>query len=560
MHKVFPILNWLPNYKIAYLKDDAIAGITVAVLLIPQGMAYALLAGLPPITGLYAALIPLITYTVFGSSRHLSVGPVALDSLLIVTGVGMFANSGTAEYIMLAGLVAIMVGVLQYVVGTLRFGFTVNFLSTPVISGFTSAAALIIGTSQIKHILGISVPRSTFIYETLFNISKNIGETNFSTLTLGLLSIFVLIALKKYVPMVPSAIIVVAISTSVVWFFDLDKHGITIVGEIPKGLPSFKLPDFDLATMQKLIPITLTVGLLGFMETIALGKRFAAKHHYTIDANQELKALGLSNISSGLFSGYSMAGSFARTALNSSSGAKTQISSLINALVVAMTLLFLTPLFYYLPTTVLAAIIIVAISGLFEIEEPKRLYKIKRTDFYILALSFFATLFLGVQYGIFVGIGASLLMIMRRLSNPHIAKMGQVPNTDILRNFTRDKNAQEIDGLFIFRIDASLYFANVAFLKDIIETNTLNSGKKIKAVIFDASSVNEIDSSADTGLHDIADTLKDRGIELYFTNVKGPVRDMMKKTGFWEKLGKDHFFLSKKAAVKHYIDNLKLET
>jgi sulfate permease, SulP family len=560
MHKVFPILNWLPNYKIAYLKDDAIAGITVAVLLIPQGMAYALLAGLPPITGLYAALIPLITYTVFGSSRHLSVGPVALDSLLIATGVGMFANSGTAEYIMLAGLVAIMVGVLQYIVGTLRFGFTVNFLSTPVISGFTSAAALIIGTSQIKHILGISVPRSTFIYETLFNVSKNIGDTNFSTLTLGLLSIFVLITLKKYVPMVPSAIVVVAITTSIVWFFDLDKHGITIVGEIPKGLPSFKLPDFDLAAMQKLIPITLTVGLLGFMETIALGKRFAAKHHYTIDANQELKALGLSNISSGLFSGYSMAGSFARTALNSSSGAKTQISSLVNALVVAMTLLFLTPLFYYLPTTVLAAIIIVAISGLFEIEEPKRLYKIKRTDFYILALSFFATLFLGVQYGIFVGIGASLLMIMRRLSNPHIAKMGQVPNTDILRNFTRDKNAQEIDGLFIFRIDASLYFANVAFLKDIIETNTLNSGKKIKAVIFDASSVNEIDSSADTGLHDIADTLEDRGIELYFTNVKGPVRDMMKKTGFWEKLGKDHFFLSKKAAVKHYIDNLKLET
>jgi sulfate permease, SulP family len=560
MHKVFPILNWLPNYKIAYLKDDVIAGISVSVLLVPQGMAYALLAGLPPVTGLYAALIPLITYTIFGSSRHLSVGPVALDSLLIATGVGMFANSGTAEYIMLAGLVAIMVGVLQYIVGTLRFGFTVNFLSTPVISGFTSAAALIIGTSQIKHILGISVPRSTFIYETLFNISKNIGDTNFSTLTLGLLSIFVLIALKKYVPIVPSAIVVVAISTSVVWFFDLDKHGITIVGEIPKGLPSFKLPDFDLAAMQKLIPITLTVGLLGFMETIALGKRFAAKHHYTIDANQELKALGLSNISSGLFSGYSMAGSFARTALNSSSGAKTQISSLVNGLVVAMTLLFLTPLFYYLPTTVLAAIIIVAISGLFEIEEPKRLYKIKRTDFYILALSFFATLFLGVQYGIFVGISASLLMIMRRLSNPHIAKMGQVPNTDILRNFTRDKNAKEINGLFIFRIDASLYFANVAFLKDLIETNTLNSGKKIKAVIFDASSVNEIDSSADTGLHDIADTLKDRGIELYFTNVKGPVRDMMKKTDFWEKLGKDHFFLSKKAAVKHYIDNLKLET
>ncbi|KAA3610758.1 MAG: solute carrier 26 family protein [Calditrichaeota bacterium] len=557
MHKVFPILKWLPKYKSSYLKNDLIAGITVAVLLIPQGMAYAMLAGLPPIAGLYAALIPLITYTIFGSSRHLSVGPVAIDSLLVASGVGMIAHTGTEHFIMLAGLTAILVGIIQYTVGTLRLGFTVNFLSTPVISGFTSAAALIIATSQLKHILGLSIPLSTYIYTNLSNIIQNFSMINSSTLILGLSSIFFLVTIKKYLPAVPGALAVVILSTVTVWFFDLDQHGILIVGDVPGGLPTFTIPEFDPTIIQQLIPISLTIGLMSFMEAIAVGKKFAAKHNYTIDANLELKSVGLSNVSSGLFGGYPMAGSFSRTAVNSESGAKTQVSSLVNALIIALTLLFLTPLFYYMPTAVLAAIIIVAVSGLFDLNEPKRLYKVKKSDFYVLLFSFLATLFLGVQYGIFVGIAASLVMILRRISNPHIAKMGQVPGTETLRNFDRDKHAEEIEGLFIFRIDASLYFANVAFLKDLIETNTLSCERKIKAVIFDASSVNEIDSSADTGLHDIADTLKKRGIELYLTNVKGPVRDMLKLSGFQEKLGKDHFFLNKKEAVQHYIEELK---
>ncbi len=557
MHKVFPILTWLPKYKSAYFRNDLIAGVTVAVLLIPQGMAYAMLAGLPPISGLYAALIPLITYTIFGSSRHLSVGPVAIDSMLVATGVGMISQTGTENFMMLAGLTAVLVGTLQFIIGAVRLGFTVNFLSTPVISGFTSAAALIIASSQLKHILGISVPRSTYIFSTFSNIFQNIGDTNISTLLLGLASILLLIGIKKYFPTIPGALVVVVLSTLSVWLFGLDKFGIIIVGDVPGGLPSFEIPEFNLTTIRELIPISLTIALMSFMEAIAVGKKFAAKHNYTIDANIELKSVGLSNISSGFFGGYPMAGSFSRTAINSDAGAKTQVSSLINALVIALTLLFLTPLFYYMPTAVLAAIIIVAVSSLFDIAEPKRLYLVKRTDFLVLVFSFSATLFLGVQYGIFVGIAASLLMIIRRISNPHIAKMGQIPNSETLRNLNRDKNAEEIEGLFIFRVDASLYFANVSFLKDLIETNTLAPGKQIKAVIFDASSINEIDSSADTGLHEIAETLKKRDIELYFTNVKGQVRDTMRLSGFENKLGKDHFFLSKKAAVKHYIEGLK---
>lgn len=553
MKKYFPILTWLPGYNTDDFRHDIIAGATVAVMIIPQGMAYAMLAGLPPIMGLYAGLMPLVIYGIMGTSRHLAIGPVALDSILVASGIGVLAREGTPEYIQLAILLAFMVGVFQILMGIARLGFLVNFLSNPVISGFTAAAAFIIATSQLKHILGIPAAGSQQIFIVLKQILQHIQDTNFYSLSIGITSIGILVFLKRWKPYLPGALIVVSIGTFVVWFFKLTTHNVQIVGEIPHGFPGVALPAFSKEAMLELIPIALTVGIISLMEAVAISKRIAAQHKYTIDANQELRALGVANLSSGLMGGYSVGGSFARTAVNAHSGVKTPMSSLITAGIVALTLLFLTPLFYYMPRAVLAAIIITAVSGLVDIPEVKRIYKVKKHDFIVLLFAFIATIGLGVRYGLFLSVLLSLVMIIRRITRPHIAFLGQIPGTDILRNIKRVPNARDIPGLVILRMDASLYFANIEYFRDKLFEKIISSETPVKAVIFDASSINDIDASAVSGLFEIAEDLANQQIEWYFTNVKGPVRDILKRAGFYQKLGSDHFFFSKKDAVRYYL-------
>lgn len=552
---IFPILEWASNYKKADLPGDLIAGITVTVMLIPQGMAYAMLAGLPPITGLYASLIPLLVYVLMGTSRQLAVGPVALDSLLIAAGVGVIAELGSDRFIELVIILAAMVGAIQFLMGLTRLGFLVNFLSHPVVTGFTTAAALIIAFSQLKHLLGFQIPQTHHIHTMLLTAYQHIHETNFYTCLIGLSSIATILLIKRIHRKLPGAIITVVVATFVVWWFQLDTKGVQIIGLVPQGLPTPSLPNVTFDAIQTLLPLAVTIALVGFMEAISIGKVFAAKNQYRVRANQELLAIGTANMVVSLFKGFPVTGGFSRTAVNAQAGAKTAFASLITAALLAVTLLYLTPLFYYLPNAVLAAVIITAVTGLIDVKEIHYLFKVKKSEGGLLIFTVLVTLVFGITLGLLLGVAASILLFIALNTRPNTAILGRLPNTDIFRNIERFPEAEQVPNVVILRIDASFYFANTEFLKDKLHEITESSGSSLRAVILDASSINDLDSSADTVLNEVVLDFKRRDITLYIAGVKGPVRDVMTRSGLYSALGAEHFFYTIDAAIKRLESN-----
>jgi SulP family sulfate permease len=553
MRQFFPILDWLPNYRREYLKPDITAGMVVAVLLIPQAMAYAILAGLPPIMGLYAAFVPLLIYPIFGTSRVLVPGPVALDSILVAAGLGMLAAPGSEHYIQLALVLAFTIGLIQIITGLARLGFIVEFLANPVITGFTSAAAVIIAFSQLRHLVGIPIPGSQRIDTLLAYFFDHIGEFHFPTFLIGISCMVFLLLQKRYRPRWPGSLIVVVVSTLAVWYWNLADLGVNIVGKVPQGLPKFQPPDISWPIIHDLLPLALTLAFVGFMETFMVARRFSAKKSYEVVADQELLSLGASNLAVSFFSGYPSSVSFSRTAVNAENGAQTSLSLIASAMVIAVTLLFLTPLFYYMPKAMFAAIIIMAVIGLIDIKEAKRLYRVRKSDFFVLVFAFCATLLLGIQQGVILSVIASVVMILRRITRPKVIFLGEIPQTRFFRNIERIPEAREISGLIIVRIDASLYFANISYFKDkLYEAIQRRSDEPIKAVIIDAAPINDIDSTAESVLSEMVDELAADGIRLYFTNVKGYLRDAMKRSGLYEKIGEAHFFLSKYDAVQYF--------
>tara|TARA_B100000508_G_scaffold140648_1_gene142580 strand:+ start:3696 stop:5423 length:1728 start_codon:yes stop_codon:yes gene_type:complete len=549
---LIPIFSWLPSYKKEWLKGDVSAGLTVGVMLIPQGMAYAMLAGLPPIYGLYSALLPLITYAIFGTSRQLAVGPVAMDSLLVLAGVGAFATVGSEHFIEVAILLALVEGVILILLGVLKLGFLVNFLSHPVISGFTSAAALIIGFNQLKHILGISLPSSNYLHTIIVSALDGVGQWNWISVGLGIAGIILIKGIKKINRQIPAALIAVVLSIITVFVLNLDQNGVKIVGEIPTGLPSFQVPLFDLDLIQDLLPIALTLALVAFLEAISVAKAVHAKHRdYEIDPNQELRAIGLANVVGSFFQSFSVTGGFSRTAVNDQSGARTGLASIISALLIAFTLLFLTPLFYHLPNAILASIIVVAVSGLFDIKEPIRLWKTERRDFLMLIVTFFATLTFGIANGIGIGVAMSLALVTFKSAYPHMARLGQIKGTRYYRNVGRFPETVDFPDMLIVRFDAQLFFANAALFRD----NTLKWAAQkpdLKVIVFDFQTINNIDSSSIRVLTNMLSFYKERGIELYFAGVKGPVRDCLNADGFTKKAGLDSFFMNVAEAKESY--------
>jgi SulP family sulfate permease len=542
--RILPAWEWIANYEPDDLRGDLTAGFTTAVMLIPQGMAYAMLAGLPPIVGLYASTVPLIIYALFGTSYRLAVGPVAMVSLLTAAGVGAIADGSTAAYVAYAVLLALMVGVMQFGMGLVRMGFLTNFLSHPVLSGFTSAAALIIGFSQLKHLMGLDLERSKNIFYILQQAFENLGAVQPVTLLIGVGSIAVLLVLKKVRPLWPRALAVVALATTVVWGFGLHEHAnVAIVGDVPAGLPGFSMPEFSWEAMRKLLPTALTISLVGFMESIAVAKRVATKHGRGdgIDSNKELIGLGLANIGGAFFGSYPVTGGFSRTAVNEQAGAKTGLAGIITAVVIGVTLLFLTPLFYFLPKAVLAAIIMTAVFGLIDLQEVRHLWKVKRGDLALLGITFVATLLLGIEEGILVGVGASLLWFIFRSTTPHYAVLGRLPGTETYRNIQRHPQAERLPGVLALRIDSQFYFGNVSFLKETLAEEEANLDEPLRAFVLDASSINQLDSSADTALRQVLEDYQDRGIPVYLAGTKGPVLDVMKRSGLWYELGSEHF-------------------
>lgn len=552
MDKFIPLFKTLKSYQKKNLKGDISAGLTVGVMLIPQGMAYAMIAGLPPIYGLYASTLPLIIYGLLGTSRQLAVGPVAMVSLLTAAGVGILAEAGTASYISLAITLALLVGGIQFLLGVLRLGFLVNFLSHPVISGFTSAAALIIGLSQLKHLLGVPIERSHHVHEILLQAFEKIDLINWGTLAIGISGILLIIVVKKVNKAIPGPLLAVIFGILVVWGLGLEGT-IGIVGSIPSGLPSIGIPSLGIETVKNLLPIALAISLVGFMESIAVAKAIQSKHKdYKISPDQELIALGLANIGGSMIQSYPVTGGFSRTAVNDQAGAASGIASIISAILIVLTLLFLTPLFYYMPNAILASVIMVAVFGLIDYKEAIHLWRINRSDFWMLAATFGATLFLGIEQGIGLGVLLSLAMIVFRTTRPHIAELGNIPGTHFYRNAERFDHVNVRHDMLIVRFDAQLYFANVNYFRDQLEKLIEAKGHQLKLIIINAASINNIDSTAMRALEEIIDEIRNNKLEIFFSGIKGPVRDKMKKGHLLKKLSENNLFLSVQEAIDYY--------
>ncbi len=532
--RFLPAATWLRTYNRSDLKPDLAAGVTIAAMLVPQGMAYALLAGLPPEVGLYAATIPVLVYALFGTSRQLAVGPVAIVSLLTASTLAPIVEEGSAGYLAAAALLAVMVGVVHLVLGFGRLGFLVNVLSHSVLVGFTAAAAIIIGFSQVKHVLGVSVPRQDHFIDTVREVVERLGEVHGVTLALGLASLVVLLAARRVMPRLPAALVVVAGSTLAVELLDLEAEGVAVVGDIPDSLPVFGVPDASGSLIADLAVAAMVITLVGFMESIAVAKVYARRHRYELDPDQELIGLGAANVASGLFGGYPVTGGFSRTAVNDTAGARTPLASVVTASLVLVTIAFLTPLLVSLPKAALGAVIMVAVAGLFDIDEMRHIATIKRSDLIGMTVAFVATLALGIEIGIALAVIASMLVVFARMSRPHTAVLGRIDGTTSYRNVERFPEAVLAGDVRVLRIDASLSFVNAANVK---ATMVAAADESPAAVVLDASGINDIDATGVEALHEVIAEYDERSVPLHIADLKGPVRDVLHRSGLWADLG-----------------------
>ena len=561
--KYFPILVWIKHYTYDDFASDTVAAIVVTIMLIPQSLAYALLAGLPPQIGLYASIIPLLIYSVFGTSNTLAVGPVAVIALMTFAVCSKFAQPGSSEFVSIAILLAAISGLILLLMGILKLGFITNFLSHPVISGFITASGLIIAASQLKHILGIKGDGSNLI-TILSSILKNISEISIVTLFIGILSLFILYwSKKRFKSFLKNSnvneflsdlisrtgpIIAVIVSTFFVWIFGLGDNAVSIVGHIPKGLPEIKFPEITLNTFFELFIPALLISIVGYVETVSIAQTLAAKRREKIEHNQELIALGLSNFGSGLSGGFPVTGGFARSVVNFDAGAKTPAAGAFTAIGIAFSTLFLTSLLFYLPKATLAATIIIAVLSLVDFKSVIKVFSYSKTDGLAMVSTIVVTLCFGVEIGIVSGVVLSLIMFLYRTSRPHIAKVGQVPGTEHYRNEDRHIVISS-NKVICLRIDESLYFPNARFLEDTIYKFIINN-KNAKHIIIMCSAVNYIDSSALESLEFVNSRLNEAGVKLHLSEVKGPVMDQLKKTNFLDELTGEVFLTNFQAFLK----------
>lgn len=551
IHHFFPIFSWIKTYSRSFLKGDVSAGLTVGIMLIPQGMAYAMIAGLPPVYGLYAALFPQVVYAIMGTSRQLAVGPVAMDSLLVAAGLGALSLSTPSEYIALAAFLAVFMGVIQLVLGGLRLGFLVNFLSKPVISGFTSAAAIIIALSQLNHLLGINLPRTNKLHE-LFSFLIEMGpKAHLLSVLLSGLGVSFLFLLKNYFPKLPGALLLVFLTTFISAQNNWEGLGLTIVKDVPGGLPSFALPSASWSQIFALTPLALTLALIAFMEAISVAKAVEEKEKTNdLNPNQELIALGSANIVGGLFQAYPTTGGFSRTAVNHDAGAKTGVAALFSAAVVGLTLVFFTSFFYHLPTAILGAIILVAVGKLIDLNYPHQLWKNNRAEFYILLFTFAVTLFIGITQGILLGVFAALLYMVYQNTRPHIAVLGRIKNTHYFKNVDRFSNdVTTYSEVLILRYDGQLFFGNQRYFKQQLSALIDQQKNPIKQLVLAAAPINYIDASALEMLSAFCEELRDKKINLYLTGLNGPIRDQFHKVGLTTRFNHLFFYSSLEAAL-----------
>jgi SulP family sulfate permease len=541
----FPILDWGRRYNRKTLTSDLIAAIIVTIMLIPQSLAYALLAGLPPEVGLYASVLPLIAYAIFGTSSALAVGPVAVVSLMTAAAVGRIAAEGTVDYASAAILLALLSGVMLTLMGLFRLGFIANFLSHPVISGFITASGIIIATSQIGGLLGIKTEGHA-LPDLIGSIIQNIGQVNWYTVSVGAIALLLLLwirldlknwlsrfGLPKGVATIivrAGPVLVVFLTMAMSVLLDLGAKGVSLVGQVPQGLPMLSPPNFNLDTIQQLALPALIISSVGFVESISVAQTLAAKRRERISPNQELIGLGASNIAAAIGGGYPVTGGFARSVVNFDAGAATPAAGAFTAIGIAGATLLLTPFLAVLPKATLAATIVIAVLTLVDFSILKRAWAYSKADFAAVAITLVATLLLGVEVGISLGVGASILVFLYRSSQPHAAVVGLVPGTEHYRNVKRHK-VDTVPGVLSIRIDESLYFANARYLEDLV-INQVAANPGLTDVVLMCSAVNAIDMSALESLEAIHDRLSDLKVRLHLSEVKGPVMDRLAATEF----------------------------
>ena len=545
-----PCVDWLRGYSRQTFMSDLMAAIIVTIMLIPQSLAYALLAGLPAEMGLYASILPLVAYALFGTSRTLSVGPVAVVSLMTATSVGAVAQQGTTDYATAAIMLALLSGLMLIALGVLRFGFVTNFLSHPVVSGFITASGIIIALSQLRHILGIDA-HGEALPALLSSLGQHLTDTNIYTLGVGLFTLGLLLfcrsklggLLKKagvssqiaglVTRAAPVLAIVLTITAAIAW--DLEARGVALVGHVPSGLPVFSTPLLDWALIETLAMPAFLISLIGFVESVSVGKTLGAKRRQRISPNQELIGLGAANVASAVSGGFPVTGGFSRSVVNFDAGAETQAASLLTAVGIGVAALVLTPALYFLPKATLAATIIIAVTSLIDWHIVKEAWRFSRADFTAVAATIGLTLLFGVEIGVVSGVAASIGMHLYKTSRPHFAIVGTVPGTEHYRNVLRH-DVVTYPTILSLRIDESLYFANASYLEDVIY-GQLAAHEEVKHVILMCPAVNEIDLSALEALEEINRRLLELDIKLHLSEVKGPVMDALQRSHFLEHLG-----------------------
>ncbi len=532
------------------VKADIIAGITVALVLIPQSMAYASLAGLPAYYGLYAAFPPVMVAALWGSSSQLGTGPVAVVSLLTASAITPLAPIGSPEFVSLAIMLAFMVGAFQFMLGVFKLGVIVNFLSHPVIVGFTNAAAMVIALSQVNKIFGVEKPSSEFFLGDIWGVVQNLGDTHMATLAFGAVSVAGIMFAKKKWPKLPGVLIAVAGTTIVSWAIDFEKMGGNVVGTIPEGLPSLSLPTFNMDVFGTLVGSAIVISLIGFMEAISIAKAMAARTKERIDPSQELMGQGLGNMIGALSSAYPTSGSFSRSAVNINAGAITGMSSVYTGIIVLITLLFLTPLLYHLPKAVLAAVIMTAVFGLINFKAVKHAWDASRHDGIASIVTFIATLGFAphLDKGIEIGAGLAILLYLYRTMTPRVAILGRYKDGTL-----RDVKVNDLetsDQIIAIRFDGSLYFANVSYFEDaILEAVSDKPDAEFILVVSDA--INQLDASGEEVLHHLNERLRENNIQLVFSGLKRQVLMVMRKTSLFDEIGgEENIFANEDMALE----------
>lgn len=515
-------------------------------------MAYAMIAGLPPVYGLYASVLPLVVYTFMGTSRQLSVGPAAMDSLFVAAAVTALAVPGSPRYIELALLLAFMIGVTQLLFGFIRLGFLVNFLSKPVIVGFTSGAALVIALNQLGNLLNIPLTQTNQIHLLVIELSGIIGDIHPLTLLMSVVGIAFVLIMRRVRKKFPAGLVLVAAGTLVTYLFHLENHGVNIIKEVPSGLPVFDVPALGWEDMRALLPAALALAMISFMEAITVAKAIEEKKGtQEVRPNQELIALGSSNLLGSLFSAFPVTGGFSRTAVNNEAGAKTPLAGLIASVVILGALLFMTGLFYYLPKALLAVIIIIAVLGLADLKSPRNWWRTDTMEFLMYAVTFAATIFIGIQQGIFLGVILSLIALIYRVSNPHIAVVGKIPGTKLYRNAERFSQVELDPEVLIIRFDAGLFYANADYFRDKLFEFEKAKGGNLKAIIVDASGINSVDSTAIYMIRKLLIHYRKKNIRFLFSGLIGPVRDKFNQNRIYTELGEEFFFVNIEEAERY---------